>query len=222
MRKFKVYFFSLLLFTSLLLVGESCKHENLPHLNADSICFERDILPIFVSNCAISGCHDAITSAEGYDLSNYSSIVKRGIKPGNTSSSELWSIIDAGSMPPRWWPKGKLTSVQRSYIKTWIAAGAKNGINCYVGCDSNVFTYSAGISKIMSQCTGCHSGTNPSGKIDLSNAAGVKSIALSSKLVGSVQQLSGYVSMPPYGSLKLSDCQITQIKKWINNGCQND
>lgn len=218
MRKFKVYFFSLLLFTSLLLLGESCKHENLPYINADSICFERDILPIFVSNCAMYGCHDANTRAEGYNLSNYSSIVRRGITPGNPSNSKIWEVINDGSMPP----KGKLTPLQRSYIKTWIAAGAKNGINCYLGCDSNIFTYSAGVSKIMSQCTGCHSGTNPSGRIDLSNAAGVKSVALSGRLVGSVKQLTGFVSMPPYGSPKLSDCQITQIQKWINNGCKND
>ena len=218
MQKFKILFFSTLLCASFLFVGESCKHENLPFINADSICFERDILPIFVSNCAMSGCHDANTRAEGYNLSNYSSIVKRGIKAGNPAGSEIWEVIDDGSMPPN----GKLTSLQRSYIKTWIAAGAKNGINCFVGCDSNVFTYSAGVSKIMSQCTGCHSGTNASGRIDLSNAAGVKSIALSGRLVGSVKQLSGFVSMPPYGSPKLSDCQITQIQKWINNGCKND
>jgi hypothetical protein len=218
MRKFIGVIFIALFGVSLLFFAESCKHENLPNINADSICFERDILPIFVSNCAMSGCHDAITSAEGYDLSNYSSIMKEGIKPGNPSDSEIWEVIDDGSMPP----KGKLTSLQRSYIKTWIAAGAKNGINCFVNCDSNVITYSAGVSKIMSQCTGCHSGTNPSGKIDLSNAANVKTIALTGRLVGSVQQLSGYISMPPYGSPKLSDCQITQIQKWMNNGCQND
>ena len=218
MPKVKIIFFSSLFCVSFLFVGESCKHENLPYVNGDSICFERDILPIFVSNCAMSGCHDANTRAEGYDLSNYASIVKRGIKSGNPADSEIWEGIDDGSMPP----KGSLTAIQKSYIKTWIAAGAKNGINCYVGCDSNVFTYSAGVSKIMSQCTGCHSGTNPSGKIDLSNVAGVKSVALSGRLVGSVKQLSGFVSMPPYGSPKLSDCQITQIQKWINNGCKND
>jgi len=218
MPKVKIIFFSSLFCVSFLFVGESCKHENLPYVNGDSICFERDILPIFVSNCAMSGCHDANTRAEGYDLSNYASILKRGIKSGNPADSEIWEVIDDGSMPP----KGSLTAIQKSYIKTWIAAGAKNGINCYVGCDSNVFTYSAGVSKIMSQCTGCHSGTNPSGKIDLSNVAGVKSVALSGKLVGSVKQLSGFVLMPPYGSPKLSDCQITQIQKWINNGCKND
>ncbi len=218
MHKVKVLFFSSLLFVSFLFVGESCKHENLPYINGDSICFERDILPIFVSNCAMTGCHDANTRAEGYDLSNYTSIMRRGIKPGDPTNSKTWEVIDDGSMPPR----TNMTSLQKSYIKTWIAAGAKNGINCFVGCDSNVFTYSAGVSKIMSQCTGCHSGTNASGRIDLSNAAGVKSIALSGRLVGSVKQLSGFVSMPPYGSPKLSDCQITQIQKWINNGCKND
>ena len=31
-----------------------------------SLCFERDILPIFISNCAKSGCHDASSHQEGF------------------------------------------------------------------------------------------------------------------------------------------------------------
>lgn len=218
MQKSRVVLITAILSFSFLFVGESCRHENLPTINGDSICFERDILPIFVSNCAMSGCHDASKAAHGYNYTNYAAIMKHGVTAGDPSNSETWSVIEDRSMPPN----NNLTSLQKAYIKTWIASGAKNGINCFVACDSNIYTYSAGISKIMTQCTGCHSGSNPSAQIDLSNAAGVKASALSGRLMGSVQQLSGYASMPPYGSPKLSDCQITQIKKWINNGCKND
>lgn len=196
----------------------ACKHENLETISGDSICFERDILPIFVSNCAMSGCHDAVTRAEKYDLSNYTSIMRRGITPGNPDNSEIWKVIVEGEMPPN----GALTREQKSYLKSWIAAGAKNGTNCTVQCDSNVYSYSGAISKIMSNCTGCHSGTNASAQVDLSNHAGVKAVATNGRLMGSVTSQTGFASMPPYGSPRLTPCQITQLQKWINNGCQND
>lgn len=196
----------------------SCKHENLDVINGDSICFERDILPIFVSNCAMSGCHDAATAADKYDLSNYNAILKKGLKPGNPDDSEIWEVISNGEMPPN----GALTRQQKSYIKSWIASGAKNGTNCAVQCDSNVYSYSAAVTKIMANCTGCHSGSNASGQIDLSNHAGVKTVALNGRLIGSLTSQNGYTAMPPYGSPRLTNCQITQLQKWINNGCQND
>ena len=206
----------------LILIGfsTSCKHENLPYINGDSICFERDVLPIFVSKCAMTGCHDANTKAEGLDLSNYTAILKRGVKAGDPDNSKVWESINEGEMPPQGY---SLTSYQKSMIRTWIAYGAKNGINCTVKCDSNTFTYSGAIAPIMNTgCTGCHSGTNPSAGVDLSSHAGVKTVATNGRLMGSVQQLSDLASMPPYGSPKLTSCQIAQIRKWIQNGCLND
>jgi len=209
---------SLGVFALLSIFFGSCKHENLELINGDSICFERDILPIFVSNCAMSGCHDAVTRAEKYDLSNYTAIMKRGITPGNPDNSEIWNVIVDGEMPPN----GSLTREQKSYLKSWIAAGAKNGTNCTVQCDSNIYSYSGAVSKIMSNCTGCHSGSNASAQVDLSNHAGVKTVATNGRLIGSVTSQTGFASMPPYGSPRLTPCQITQLQKWINNGCQND
>ena len=76
----------------------NCKHEPLiNHIpgpvdttgngggNADdtTICFERDILPIIVTNCAKAGCHDAITKEENRNYTSYSGIVtKEDIKAG--------------------------------------------------------------------------------------------------------------------------------------------
>ena len=216
----KTFFGTLLLGGGVLLsffIG-SCKHENLDTINGDSICFERDILPIFVSNCAMSGCHDATTHADEYDLSNYTAILSKGIKPGNPNDSEIWEVIQENEMPPN----GALTREQKSYLKSWIAAGAKNGINCVVQCDSNLFTYSGAVSKIMSNCIGCHSGNNASAQVNLSNHAGVQTVALNGRLMGSLLSKAGFASMPPYGSPRLTSCQITQLNKWIGNGCKND
>ena len=220
MMNSKTFFGTLLLGGGVLLsffIG-SCKHENLDTINGDSICFERDILPIFVSNCAMSGCHDATTHADEYDLSNYTAILSKGIKPGNPNDSEIWEVIQENEMPPN----GALTREQKSYLKSWIAAGAKNGINCVVQCDSNLFTYSGAVSKIMSNCIGCHYGNNASAQVNLSNHAGVQTVALNGRLMGSLLSKAGFASMPPYGSPRLTSCQITQLNKWIGNGCKND
>ena len=53
------------------------------------ICFESEILPIFLSNCAKSGCHDAASHEEGYVFDSYNGIMK-GIKPGDPNDSEIF------------------------------------------------------------------------------------------------------------------------------------
>ena len=50
------------------------------------VCFEGEILPIFQTSCAKSGCHDAGTHEEGYVLDSYQNITKNGIKPGNPNA----------------------------------------------------------------------------------------------------------------------------------------
>ncbi|MFB0945535.1 MAG: hypothetical protein ACI9V1_000967 [Spirosomataceae bacterium] len=44
------------------------------------VCFDTQILPMIVSNCAQSGCHDSKSKRDGYDLTAYDKIIKRGFK----------------------------------------------------------------------------------------------------------------------------------------------
>ncbi len=203
--------------TTVIIFPTSCKHEVLPTVNATEICFERDVLPIFVSNCAMSGCHDSKSREDGYELTNYSTITSKGIKPGNPLDSKIWESIDDGEMPPN----NSLTPQQKAIIKTWIADGAKNGVGCSSNCDSTQYTYSGAISGIITTyCKGCHSNPGASGNLDLNSYSSVKAAAQAGKLLNSVNGTNGYTIMPPSGN-KLSDCQITQIKKWIQNGYPN-
>jgi len=210
---------SLLILSGMSAFYSSCQHEVLPTVNPDSLCFERDVLPIFTSNCAMSGCHDAISREDGYELTNYATITQKGIKAGNAKDSKIWESIEDGSMPQN----GTLTSLQKSIIKTWIESGALNGINCVSSCDSNSFSFSKNISGIIStNCLGCHRSPNPSGGVDLNGYDAVKSSAQSGILLHALKGTNGYVIMPPYPTTPISDCQITQINKWINNGYKND
>jgi len=187
----------------------------------DSVYFVNDIMPIISSNCAMSGCHDNITHADGVNLTSYTHIMNY-IRAGSASNSKLYSVIirtDGERMPPP--PRLPLSSVQKALIQKWINQGAKNN-NCIGRCDTAVFTYSGAVKPIIdSKCVGCHNPTNLGGNIDLSTYNTLKIIALNGKLYGSVAHQPGYSAMPK-NAAKLSDCEITQIQKWIISGSQNN
>jgi len=196
---------------------QSCQHEQMGDPNA-AICFERDILPIFNSKCAMSGCHDAGTAAEGYDLSNYSKIVGDGIVKGKPGKSEIYEEIEDVEMPPKGYTK--LSDAEKQMLYDWIADGAKNGINCAVKCDSAVSGFTAVIQPMMTKyCVGCHAYPNASAQVELSGYIGVKN-AINQGLLKSLDH-SGYYPMPK-GGAKLSDCEINQVRNWIQRGAPND
>ncbi len=195
------------------LVYQSCSYD----VQVPSYCFQEDVLPIFVSKCAQSGCHDGGRKSEGYNLRTYEGIMK-GIKAGKPMSSECYTEIRSGSMPPS--KSVQLTQLEKSTIKSWIKAGAQNTSNCS-SCDST-FTYAARIQPLMDKwCVGCHSTSNPGGQYDLSNYNGVVKAVTNSRLLGSIKQQSGYSAMPQ-GASPISDCDIFAVTKWINAGYPNN
>jgi len=190
------------------------------------VCFEIDILPIFQTNCAKSGCHDAGSHQEDYVLDNYNNIVRRGIEAGDASDSEIYEVLfeNGEDKMPRP-PNPDLTPAQKALIGKWINEGAKNTVNCNVGtsgCDITKFNFSADIKPILAtNCTGCHGGTAPSGGINLTVYDVVKQVGLNGRLVGAITHAPGFQPMPRNAN-KLSDCKITQIQKWIDAGAQDN
>jgi uncharacterized membrane protein len=221
---------------SLLLIF-SCKHPygDLPDsatqvgdtstpCDPTKIYFQQQVLPILVSNCAMSGCHDDASHKEGVVLTSYSKVMATGeIRAGNPGNSKLYKVIvdnDPGDRMPQP-PQNPLTAQQIQIISTWIQQGAQNLV-CANMCDSSLFTYSGAIRPlIQNKCQGCHSGTNAQGQIDLSTYTLLKAKVTDGKLWGSINQLSGYSAMPKNGT-KLSDCEIKQFQKWIAAGAPNN
>ena len=77
--------------------------------------------------------------------------------------------------------------------------------------------------------SGCHTGSNPAGEIDLSSYAGVTADidivrpgdAANSRLVWAITGVSGVNEMPPTSTgLVLTDNQIQGIKTWINEAAE--
>jgi hypothetical protein len=84
-------------------------------------------------------------------------------------------------------------------------------------CDNTIFSFNGRIKSIMeSNCTGCHSGTNPSAGIPLTNFTEVKNADNSGLWLCSIEQLSQCSAMPKGG--KLSDCEIEACRKWVEAG----
>jgi len=225
------------LFIMLLVVlATSCKHPipegpgidpNLPPIvvtvcDPNVVYFQQQILPILISNCAFSGCHDAASHEDGVILDSYANIMNTGeIEPGDPYDSELFEkIIETDPddiMPPP--PNVPLTLAQINLIKNWILQGAQN--NSCVGCDTTNVTYQSQIGTLIAnRCQGCHSGANPDGGISLTNYNQIKNEALFGLLYDAVTH-NGNATNMPYNSAQMPECEIDLIRIWIENGAPN-
>ncbi|MCX6251597.1 MAG: hypothetical protein NTX61_12690 [Bacteroidetes bacterium] len=228
----RIRYFSLLLFLAfcfILLV--TCRHKadltlappppaptpNPPGYSCspDTIYFQNAVLPLIVSNCAKSGCHDQATGQHGLVLDSYSTII-HNVSPFNPQGSRLYTALFNGeedAMPPG----SPFSANQKSIIYYWIAQGALNNKCTEAGCDSSNVTFDSVIKPILQTwCVGCHSGSSPSNGLSLTTYAQIVASVNSGRLMGAIRQDVGYHAMPP-GS-KLSDCSIAIFQKWINLG----
>lgn len=223
----------LTLFSCFLLFSIGCKHEILnttinpdatvvvgPGGNSsqvsDTVCFNTDVLPLYVSYCGSSGCHDVSSHREGVILTDYIHIMS-GIRAKNASGSKYYTII-GNSMPPR--GSSQMTTANVNTIKKWIDQGALN-TQCTNVCDTTSFTYSGAIQTIIANnCGGCH-GTSPgTANVYLGTYASTRAYisANTTLFLNAINWTSASAAMNMPQSSKMVACKITQIQKWINNG----
>ncbi|HCK21209.1 MAG TPA: hypothetical protein DHW15_03325 [Bacteroidetes bacterium] len=189
----------------------------------DTAYFTNDVLPILVSSCAITGCHDAETHEEGIVLSTWNSIMASDVvKPGDPGDSELFEkLFDSDPeerMPPA--PYAPLTAQEIAILNTWVLQGALN--NSCDDCDTSDVTYSGIVSTLISAyCTGCHGDVSPSASLSLTSYENVAFSANNGSLMSSLFATDGY-SLMPYGSSPLPDCRIEQIQLWVDAGAPNN
>lgn len=184
----------------------------------DTIYFQNTILPLVVSSCATTGCHDQKSHKDGVILTDYSSIINTGeIKPGDPNDSEFFeTLTDDGDdlMPPP--PYNPLNSDQIQMIRQWIVQGAKDN-SCFDGCDTTVANFSGQVWPMMqSYCTGCHSAGAAGGGIVIAGYTDMVALAENGSLMGSIRWESGYAKMPT--NQQLTECDITLLQKWIDEG----
>lgn len=190
---------------------------------AKRACFERDILPVLQSSCALSGCHDQATAEEGYNYTSYASTMNKGVNEGNPNSSKLYEVLVEDNpedrMPPT--PYNRLPQAQIDSIYNWISYGALNETCETTTCNLTNITYNATITPILqTHCIGCHSGSSPSGSINLSVYSEIQTIAGNGRLMGAVKRQPLYSPMPPAGTLPT--CKINQLESWVTAGAPNN
>lgn len=90
-------------------------------------------------------------------------------------------------------------------------------------CTTTDVSYSVTVSNLLSSygCIGCHSGTAPSGSINLQGYNNVKARVNDGKLMGSINHAPGFSAMPQGGN-KMNSCDIAKIKAWIDAGAPNN
>ena len=121
-KRFNDFSASLVLLSGILFFSVlSCRHDD-DLSQYPVVCFESDILPIFQTGCAISGCHDGLN--ESYDLSSYNGI-KMGVTPGDPMKSSAYTVLSKIWSPESFMPPDRPLSLEnRSRIKVWIEQGA--------------------------------------------------------------------------------------------------
>ena len=107
------------------------------------VCFQRDILPLFQSTCATTGCHDALTKEEDFDFSTYEGILT-GLVAGDPEESKIYDKIkktepkdSLDRMPPP--PYSPLKQAQIDSVYRWIVLGALDE-DCGELCDTTDVT----------------------------------------------------------------------------------
>lgn len=90
-------------------------------------------------------------------------------------------------------------------------------------CDTSVVRLSVELDAIMAQhCYSCHGGTaDLGGGIQLQNYDYIKAYADNGILYSSISHDGGASNMPK-GAPKMSDCEITKFRVWIDAGAPNN
>ena len=217
-KNFVLYIFLICVFALL----QSCTND----ASFPEICYTSQIRPIFVSNCAMTGCHDGNQSSHvPHDvvLTDYTNIMK-GIKPRHPERSKYYTEligflgIGKGGMPP----SKPLSSQQISLIKAWIEQGAEESNCTSTTCDTSNVTYSGIVSGIIStNCVQCHNSSNTSGNVNIEGYSNLKAYIDGNKtnFLNVISYLTS-TKMPP--AYKLTDCEIAQINKWVQAGYANN
>ena len=187
----------------------------------DTVYFQNQILPLLVSNCAMSGCHDVQSHQEGVITTNYLNI-RQKVVPFNPNQSKIYQSIiatDPDDQMPRP-PAPAFTTEQKNVVKKWIEQGALNNVcnESYGQCDTSNVTYTNYIQPLLTgKCVGCHGNSNPGAGIKLTNYAEVKTSVQTGKFYGSIAWSPGFKPMPQSGA-QLSSCQISKVKAWVDAG----
>jgi hypothetical protein len=132
MKRFSLPLFILCMAAMLFAVLElqSCHHDPVGTENIRTICFEKEILPIYQGSCGATDCHGGARGASGFSVTSYASIMK-AVTAGDPKASKAYTVLISNyfnHMPPT----REISVEDRTLIELWIFQGAKD-----TQCDNN-------------------------------------------------------------------------------------
>lgn len=222
---------------SALVLAPSCTHEPTGIEELDTICFESQVLPLLQTSCGMTGCHGNGSAQEGFDVSNYSTVMD-AVTPGDPRASTLYKVITDVNGEVFMPPDNPLTREQRTIIQLWILQGANNttcngsnpgggGITYF---DSICFTQNI-FPLFISNCAmaSCHDGLSQGEEENLfplnSYATIIQHVQpfnpSGSRVYRAVNgQEEEFMPPPPKSALTATQKEL--MKKWIAEGALNN
>lgn len=175
----------------------SCTHvANIA--NIPEVCFTGDVLPIFINNCAMTGCHDGGGRESRMTLNNYADI-SGSVIPGNPNGSRAYQAIIAKRSENMMPPRQPLSLADRTIIRLWIEQGAGQ-----TTCPGS---------------TGNGGGTGGGGSNYVARACFSRDIL--PVLVSRCATANCHDAVSHKGG-SFSVCRIRQFEIWVNNGSLNN
>ena len=104
----------------------SCSHTPLIPVSP-VVSFSKNVQPLIIANCSMSGCHSNTVGGELFPLMTYNDIASSDmVSPGNAKSSRLYTVINGAGGESSMPPVGQLGNDDVLMIYLWIEQGAKN------------------------------------------------------------------------------------------------
>ena len=90
-------------------------------------------------------------------------------------------------------------------------------------CTTDNVTYAVTIRNLMTiyNCKSCHNNSFMPSGVNAESFANLKEQALNGRLYGAITHTNPYIGMP-LGYARMSDCDISKIKAWIDAGAPNN
>ncbi len=190
--------------------------------DSDSVYYENDILPIILANCTFQGCHIQNTEVESVTNAYYDYLKRKSV-PGDPEASKLYTSLVTDNLSDLM-PRDKDTKEPFSLgeekigkIKKWIEQGAlKNGCS---ECGTTDFSFAGNINPIIqancANSNACHGEGSNQG--EFTSYEGLSAVIENGLFEERVLVIK---DMPKGG--ELSECELSSIQKWINDGAQNN
>ncbi len=118
---------------SVILFISGCDDTSLTNINipTSNVSYAQHVQPILNVKCAVTGCHDAATSAGAYNMEDYTNTVKIPFIIPKDPNNSLMVLTVTGQgglplMPPINASILPMTDIEITGLKTWIKEGAKD------------------------------------------------------------------------------------------------